>query len=109
MWGEYSALMNFSKVSPPVPQTPSGTITSSNPAFTWTKINGATRYYLVINRSNGSSVRNIEITSPSCGSSTCTYTPSPVLGLVDGGYKWKVKAYNGYYGDYSAYKTFKKQ
>ena len=51
----------------------------------------------------------MEVKTLSCTATTCSYTPSPALNLVNGQYKWKVRAYNGYYGPYGAYMSFTKK
>ena len=107
--GTYSAVIAFNKVAPPAPITPTGTITLTNPKFTWKKIPGATKYYLVLQTSTGALKRQVEITAPVCTATTCSYTPNPVLNLAKGIYKWKVRAFNGYYGPYGVYMTFTKK
>jgi len=106
MWGWFSALKSFDKVDPPAPVSPSGIITNANPTFRWVMIPGATQYYLVLQTSTGAAVKSLEIKSPTCFGTICSYTPSPTFGLLKGNYKWKIRAYNGYYGPYSAYMAF---
>lgn len=108
-WGTYSAVKTFNKVTPPAPITPAGSITVTNPKFTWRRIPGATKYYIVLQKSSGALVKNMEVKTLSCTATTCSYTPSPALNLVNGQYKWKVRAYNGYYGPYGAYMSFTKK
>ncbi len=105
-WGTYSAFKTFNKVAPPAPVSPTGTITATNPKFTWKKIPGATKYYIVLQKSSGVLVKNMEVKTFTCNALNCWYTPNPVLNLAKGDYKWKVRAYNGYYGWYSGYKLF---
>jgi hypothetical protein len=81
---------------------PSGTITTGNPAFTWTKPTGATKYALyVYTTANVVKLASSAIT-PTCGTSTCSYTPT--LNLTAGSYKWAVKAGNTF--GWSAYSTW---
>ena len=108
-WGTYSPYKTFNKVAPPAPITPTGSITMTNPKFTWKMIPGATKYYIVLQKSSGVLVKNMEVKTPSCNATTCSYTPSPVLNLAKGQYKWKVRAFNGYYGPYGAYMNFTKK
>jgi Leucine-rich repeat (LRR) protein len=108
-WGTYSAFKTFNKVSPPAGVSPTGTITATNPTFKWKKITGVIKYYLELRKSSGVLVKAVTIISPSCTSTTCSYTFAPALDLAKGDYKWHVKAYHGYYGPYGAYLTFKKQ
>ncbi len=109
LWGAYSVLKSFNLVDPPEPIAPRGTIWNSNPTFSWTNINGATKYQLAIQTSAGANVRWVEVSSSTCVSNTCSYKPSPVLNLAQGTYKWKVRAFNGYYGLFSAYMSFTKK
>ena len=106
VWGDYSAVKTFNKVAAPAPITPAGNITLTNPKFTWKRILGATRYYIVLQKSTGVLVKNMEVKTLSCTTTTCSYTPSPALNLAKGQYKWKVRAYNGYYGPYGATMSF---
>jgi hypothetical protein len=108
-WGTYSAFKTFNKVSPPAGVSPTGTITATNPTFKWKKITGVNKYFLELRKSSGALVKSAVIISPTCTTTTCSYTFAPALNLAKGDYKWRVKAYHGYYGPYGAYMTFKKQ
>jgi len=78
----------------PIPQSPSGTITDTTPTFKWTKISGATQYYLVVYEGTSTSALYTKtVLSSACGSTRCSYTPTNILS--DGAYKWKVRAYVG--------------
>ncbi len=106
IWSNYSAKKAFTKLAPPVAQTPVGAINQINPKFTWTKIPDATKYMIELRKSTDVLVGTIEITKMTCTTTTCYYTVYPPLSLFSGGYKWRVRAFNGYYGPYSAYKAF---
>jgi hypothetical protein len=110
VWGDWSDFLTFRKVDPPSPVSPSGTIYSDNPTFTWSKIDATVSYMINIRTLKGLLIRTIEVISPTCDSSVCSYTPSPSLNLVNGNYKWRVQANNGwYYGPYSEYLIFTKR
>ncbi|MCJ7529660.1 MAG: hypothetical protein MUO64_01350, partial [Anaerolineales bacterium] len=92
-WSDYSAWRNFTISAPaaPTPQSPSGTIAIGNPTFTWTKPAGATQYALYVYTTTNV-VKFANYVTPTCGTSTCSYTPT--LNLTAGSYKWAVKAGN---------------
>ncbi|HJR79462.1 MAG TPA: hypothetical protein VJ821_05270 [Anaerolineales bacterium] len=85
--------------------TPSGTISSFSPAYTWNKVNAATWYYLWISKINGDgSVTTVHNkwyeSSVVCGSSTCSITPAVTLG--SGNYRWWIQTWNSFgYGPWS--------
>jgi len=92
------------KLEQPVPKAPAGTITDRTPTYKWTKVLGATNYQfqlwngttLVYTKSVGTAV---------CGTTTCSKTPTEVLGYAT--YKWRVRAkIDGVWKAWSAYKNF---
>lgn len=110
IWGDYSSLKSFKKLDPPAPVSPSGTITATNPKFTWKKIPGATEYTIELRKSSGVLVKTMKVTKLNCDTTNCWYYSSnSALNLAAGSYKWKVRAFNGYYGPFSAYKAFIKK
>ena len=85
--------------------SPIGMITTRTPTYTWGKVYGATGYRIVVKKGT-TKVYELYPTNVFCGATTCSITPSTVLG--DGNYTWKVRAYlGGTYRDWSAEKTFK--
>ncbi len=106
IWGAFSGLKAFNKVNPPAPISPKGNVYIGNPTFKWVKIPGASKYNLVLQTATGATVKSLEIPSSSCGISNCIFLPNPALGLKAGSYKWKIRAYNGYYGPFSSYMLF---
>jgi predicted phage tail protein len=92
-WGAYSTWLNFSTSAPlaPTPQSPTGTITTGNPTFTWTKPAGATQYALYV-YTTANVQKFAAVINPTCGTSTCSYTPT--LNLTPGSYKWRARAGN---------------
>jgi predicted phage tail protein len=105
-WGAYSTWLNFSTSAPlaPTPQSPTGTITTGNPTFTWTKPAGATQYALYI-YTTANVQKFAAVITPTCGTSTCSYTPT--LNLTAGSYKWRARAGNTFgWSAYSAWLPF---
>ncbi len=92
-WSANSAWTNFNVALPlpPTPQTPTGTISTGNPVFTWTKSSGATGYSLYVYTA-GNVKMYAGAVVPTCVGTTCTYNSS--LGLSAGNYKWALKAGN---------------
>jgi hypothetical protein len=89
----------------PTPISPSGTITTLNPAFTWTKLTGAGYYQFQVFRGSAL-VYTIAFPAASCGTTAnCTNTPPTALSY--GTYAWKVHAYvGGAWQAFSAVKAF---
>ncbi|MCJ7531585.1 MAG: hypothetical protein MUO64_11220, partial [Anaerolineales bacterium] len=80
---------------------------SGNPTFTWTRPAGATKYALYVYTNATPSVVKFAsyAFTPTCGTSTCSYTPT--LNLTVGSYKWAVRAYNAYgWSAYSVWRNF---
>jgi hypothetical protein len=100
----YTKKLTITVYAPPTPQSPSGAVYTGNPVFTWTKPAGATQYALyVYTNATPSVVKFANYVTPTCGTSTCSYTPT--LNLTAGNYKWAVKAGNNF-GDFGAYSTW---
>ena len=76
----------------PTPKSPSGTIRTGNPTFKWTRRSGATKYALYVYTTAGRKKFASSGFTATCGTSTCSYTPT--LNLTAGSYKWRVKAGN---------------
>ncbi|MGV8026762.1 MAG: hypothetical protein AB2L18_09415 [Anaerolineaceae bacterium] len=105
-WQAFSAYKTFTVSVPvtPTPNSPSGTITDTTPTYTWSKISGATKYQYQLYRGS-TLVYSKTVTSSVCGTSSCTSTPSNVLGA--GAYQWRVGAYvSGAWKTFSSYKSF---
>ena len=91
-------------VSPPGAATltsPSGAITDTTPTYTWNRVNASTWYYLWVNNAAGTPViQQWYQSSAVCGASTCSVTPSTVLG--SGNHTWWIQTWNsGGYGPWS--------
>lgn len=110
VWSAYGPFVVFKALNPPKAITPSGIIKESNPKFTWGKTLGATKYTLVLQTAAGKTIKTMDVNASACGVSTCSYTFPVSLNLAKGDYKWRVRAFNGYWGPYSmVYMTFTKK
>ncbi|MGV8026765.1 MAG: C1 family peptidase [Anaerolineaceae bacterium] len=88
----------------PAPISPSETISDNTPTYTWSRVNGATRYQYQLYK-GGSLVYAKTVSGDGCGTTTCTSTPSDVLSVGD--YQWRVCAYiDGVWRSASAFKNF---
>jgi hypothetical protein len=96
--------MATTTITAPAPLAPSGTITDTTPTFKWTKANSATQYRFQLVQ--GTTVKYSKtVPASACGTTSCTNTPTTVLGLA--AYKWRVQAMvANVWKPYSAYKTF---
>jgi hypothetical protein len=96
-YGPWSSTVGFTTGTPPSAPTlvsPSGSIATPGPTYTWNVSSGATSYYLWVQR-NGSSP-NVQTTYSAatiCSGSTCA--ASPQTELVDGTYQWWVQPISG--------------
>jgi len=100
--------------TPPVATSlisPSGSITSTTPAYTWSSVNTATWYYLWVSRVNSdgslTTVHNKWYDAALvCSGATCSITPAGVT-LNIGQYRWWVQTWNdGGYGPWSSAMNF---
>ena len=81
----------------PTTVSPTGTITTSTPTFTWNASAGATSYWLLVQNLDGVAVnRSVTATEAGCSSSaTCSFTPS--IQLANGTmWGWYVNAANAF-------------
>jgi hypothetical protein len=96
-WKGWSGSQSFLITNVPTPLAPTGLI-SDTPTFKWIVISGATQYQFAVYK--GSTLKYTKVvTTSSCGSTTCSNTPTNVL--TAGAYTWKVAAYVG--GTWKAY------
>ena len=104
VWRKFSPWTSFTVKAQPGLVAPVGTITDTTPTYTWKIVPDASKYaYQLIK--NGSQVYYKEVSTAGCGSTTCSSTPSTVLGY--GTYTWRARAYVGTaWRTYSAAKTF---
>ena len=92
-WRQFSTSEPFTLNAPVVTPTqiaPEGTITDTTPTYSWSKINGATKYQYQLYK-NSTLVYAYTVGSSVCGSSTCSSTPTTLIGAGD--YTWRVGAY----------------
>lgn len=85
-------------VTPPGPTllvSPSGKLYKATPTYTWSAVPGSTRYYLWVNDSRSTKIKqwytDEQAGCPS-GTGTCSVTPS--VGLVAGEGRWWVQTWN---------------
>lgn len=104
VWSTYSTMRSFNMVNPPTQIAPIGSGIVANPKFVWTKIAGATKYTIYLQTTTGDKI--IEVALPECDLTTCSWRSEVTLNLPKGSYMWKVRAFNGYYGPYSANVVF---
>ncbi len=96
-WSAWSSPVSFTlNTLPEVPElvSPSGTIRTSSPAYTWKVVPGASRYYLMVYEEKSASyvIYRTLTASTICGAETCAYTST--LKLKHGNYRFKVRAGN---------------
>ena len=77
--------------------TPTGTIATATPSFSWTAVSNATEYQLWVNDANTGA--RINTTYPAaavgCGAGTGTCTVSPGVTLAPGAATWWIRPSNG--------------
>jgi hypothetical protein len=82
--------------SAPVPISPTGTVTTITPAYSWNASAGATSYYLLAQNTAGVAVsQSITASAAGCGAGagTCSFTPTSALSN-GATYNWFVNASN---------------
>jgi hypothetical protein len=93
-YGPWSAPMAFT-VTTPTLISPSGTIATLTPTYTWNALSTATDYYLWVNDSTGNRIQQwYTAADAGCasGAGTCSVTPATVL--TAGDCQWWLKAKN---------------
>ena len=97
----WSSVMTFmvaapAPPSPPTPLSPSGSLSTRTPSFSWTAVPGATRYHLWVDDSTGNILTPwYTAGEASCGSGTGTCTVSPGRLLAYGPGDFAVQAETG--------------
>jgi len=109
IWSGYSPWLVFTVSAPSAPalQAPNGTVYTVNPTFTWSKATGASKYALYVYTNNVPAVLKFSSSAftPTCGTSTCSYTPR--INLMSGNYKWAMRAGNTLgWSSYSPWSVF---
>lgn len=103
-YGPWSDGMNFSTPLPPGRATlvsPTGSIITDTPTYTWNQVNGSTWYYLWVNGPSGNVIRQwYTPAQANCNGSTCSVTPSTTLPA--GAHTWWIQTWNNAgYGPWS--------
>jgi hypothetical protein len=86
--------------------SPSGTITTSTPTYTWARVDGATQYELQLSSQDTTIIYTKTVNASDCGAAeNCVTTPTTTL--VVGSYTWQVRAMLAdAWQDYSAATAF---
>jgi hypothetical protein len=97
-------------LSPPAATlvSPSGTISTTTPTYTWNAVSNATWYYLWVNGPSGNMIQQwYSAAQAGCGSGTGTCSVTPTTTLATGNHTWWIQTWNQYgYGSWSAGLTF---
>ncbi|MBK8020520.1 MAG: S8 family serine peptidase [Chloroflexi bacterium] len=86
----------------PTPIAPTGDITTQTPTFVFSKVEGATWYYLWLSSGSNKVIDQWYSADMICGASECEVTPGLVL--PGGYYTWFIQAWTPY-GGYSAWSS----
>ena len=107
-FGPWSSGMNFSMsaLGAATLVSPSGGITDSTPTYTWNAVDGATFYYLQVDKAPGPVIQVWYEASVVCNGGICSAKPTtPVLSA--GAHAWSVQTWNSAgYGPWSAVMNF---
>lgn len=106
-YGPWSDAMSFT-VSGSLPGaatlvSPSGTISTTNPTYTWNAVPNATWYYLWVNDGTGTKIATwYTAAQAGCASGTGTCSVIPSVALASGSAQWWIQTYNSAgYGPWS--------
>jgi hypothetical protein len=106
-YGSWSTGMNFTP-TPPAATTlvsPTGTIATNNPTYTWNKVSGATWYYIYVSGPSNYAFAQWYHTDAVCGVSTCSIAGATTLGT--GAHTWWIQTWNPVgYGPWSSPMNF---
>ncbi len=95
-YGPWSSSLNFVAGAPPATGliSPSGSIGTQTPTYTWGKVPSSTWYYLWVQNAGGTPVMQTWYTAASvCGTLTCSVTPAVTL-AVGNTHTWWVETWN---------------
>jgi len=109
-YGPWSQSMSFA-VLPPPPVTlvsPSGTITTGTPIYTWNAEQDSSWYFLWVNDATGNKIQQwYRASEAGCASGTGTCSVQPSTALVNGAGKWWIQTWStAGYGPWSQSKSF---
>lgn len=104
--GTAQTLMGYPKTATLI--SPSGTITTATPTYTWNAAPSATEYCLWVSDSTGVRIQQwYTAVEAGCGAGTGTCSVSPSVPLATGAGKWKIQTRNPIWiGRWSAAKYF---
>ncbi|HEY3311515.1 MAG TPA: LamG-like jellyroll fold domain-containing protein [Anaerolineales bacterium] len=103
----------IAKPSVPVTLTPTGTINTTNPIYTWQASYGAGSYLLAVYNQNTRTnvIFDVFVPATACASDVCSYQPPNLTLIPNTSYKFSVAAVNSVgssgYGNFKAWRTFK--
>jgi extracellular elastinolytic metalloproteinase len=88
--------------------SPSGSIGTKTPTYTWNAVSNSTWYYLWVNDSTGNKIKTwYRASEANCGDGTGTCSVAPNTALAEGDGKWWIQTYNGNgYGPWSTAMSF---
>jgi hypothetical protein len=107
-----SVTATFTMLTPPPAATlasPTGTITTSTPTYTWNAVATAASYYLWVNDSSGSGKvqRWYTATEAGCAGGTGTCSATPAIALAPAAATWYIQTWNSSgYGPWSSGQAF---
>jgi hypothetical protein len=110
----YSAWMGFTISGvvippppyPPTPLSPSGTVATHRPTFTWSQVPDATLYRLGVYSFTTGTYQILQNVTPNCTAGVCSFTHA-TIDLLNGNYRFKVLARNSAgMTAYSSYMNF---
>ncbi|MGH3659835.1 MAG: hypothetical protein ACRDUA_24610, partial [Micromonosporaceae bacterium] len=109
-YGPWSTSLSFTTSAPPQVTTvsPTGSITTSLPSYTWNASPLATHYFLWVEDSSGYAIRQWHTAAAAgCGAGTGTCTITPSVRLRSGPAKWWIQAWSvAGYGPWSTATLF---
>jgi hypothetical protein len=101
--GPWSSPLSFT-VPPPaaaIPGSPSGTITSTTPTYTWNAVSNAAKYYLWVKDYTGNKIQKwYSAAEAACASGTGTCSVTPTTEVI-GSCQWWIQTYNTGFGPWS--------
>jgi len=86
--------------------SPTGSIGTNNPTYTWNEVAGATWYYLWVDGPSGNVLKQwYTAAQANCDGTTCSVTPTTTLS--SGAHTWWIQTYNSVgYGPWSSRMDF---
>jgi secreted trypsin-like serine protease len=108
-YGPWSDLMTFAPTLPGKATliSPTNSIGTNNPGYTWNEVSGATWYYLWVDGPSGNVIQTwYTAAQANCNGSTCSVA-NATPGLSTGSHTWWIQTYNSVgYGPWSDPMTF---